>query len=54
MTSFETTWQAVEALELDDPLKELGSFLWLIGRGGCKEDLDREWLGGMFVSVGVE
>ena len=27
MTSFETTWQAVEALELDDPLKELGSFL---------------------------
>ena len=27
MTSFETTWQAVEALELEDPLKELGSFL---------------------------
>ena len=27
MTSFENTWQAVEALELEDPLKELGSFL---------------------------
>ena len=26
MTSFELTWQAVEALELDDPLKELGSY----------------------------
>ena len=123
MTSFETTWQAVEDLELDDPLKELGSFLrsqpgtgidkpvfsdspsamqkarlfnalkdadpdlsdvktvatpatqlpsfsfttrppigggscvlesWLIGHGDGKADLDREWLGGMFVSVGVE
>ena len=27
MTSFENTWWAVEALELEDPLKELGSFL---------------------------
>ena len=27
---------------------------WLIGHGGGKEDLDKEWLGGMFVSVGVE
>ena len=27
MTSFELTWQAVEALELDDPLKELGSYM---------------------------
>eukprot|EP01048_Picozoa_sp_COSAG05_P010694 COSAG05_NODE_957_length_6426_cov_16.557768_7_plen_31_part_00 len=27
---------------------------WLIGHGDGKADLDREWLGGMFVSVGVE
>ena len=27
MTSFETTWAAVEGLHLKDPLKELGTFL---------------------------
>ena len=27
MTSFEATWAAVEALNLTDPLKELGSYL---------------------------
>ena len=26
-TSFETTWAAMEALHLQEPLKELGSFL---------------------------
>ena len=26
----------------------------IVSSEGYKEDLDREWLGGMFVSVGVE
>ena len=34
--------------------EEEGLESWLIGRVRGQEDLDREWLGGMFVSVGVE
>ena len=42
MTSFEATWAAVEALNLTDPLKELGSYLrvsceWLAAVGDSRK-----------------